>query len=249
MKSKHVAGLALVAIGTLLAFMGAVSANESMINAGIGGIFLGIVVLSFSTSDHIKVESFKRTVIPYSEFAANIVRSLDLKGKSVYIPPYQNMPNGGVFIPVYDDFDLDLGRLDEETVFLTDTGRVKEMGLVFKPLGAELVKEFEEYSGIDLSDSGLSAVEATSSVLRSIGLAKSVQVYSDGDSLRIYIDGIRFEEMCINRCEQIACPICSSVLSSLAKAFQELILVESFQKTEKGVMILARKIGGVGRWM
>ncbi len=249
MKFKYVAGLALIMAGTFLAFRGAVDANQSLVNAGIGGIFLGIVVLSFTTSDYIKVESFKRVVVPYSKFTAGIVESLNLKRKSIYIPPYNNMPDGGVFIPVNNDFDIDLGKIDENTFFLTDTGREREMGLVFRPLGADLSKEFQKYAEIDLLNSGLAAIDAISSVLRAMGLAKSVHTDINGDAIKIYIDGIRFREKCTDRCEQVACPICSSVLISLAKAFQELILVEEFEKTDRGVMISARKIGGVEKWM
>ncbi len=55
MKSKHVAGVILVAIGSILAFKGAINGNQSMINSGLGGVFIGIVVLTFSTSDYIKI--------------------------------------------------------------------------------------------------------------------------------------------------------------------------------------------------
>lgn len=41
MKIKHIAGAVLIAIGSTLTFKGAIDGNQSMINAGIGGVFFG----------------------------------------------------------------------------------------------------------------------------------------------------------------------------------------------------------------
>lgn len=247
MKSKHIAGAILIAIGAVLTFKGAVDGEQSMINAGMGGVFLGVVVLTFSTSDYIKYDAFKAVVLPYVELSRNLANALGLRSKAVYIPPYSNLPDGGVFIPLHEDFDLDLAKLDRNTMFITDVGREKEMGLLLTPLGKELMRMYEEYSEIDFTNAGLNAVENASAVLRSLGLAKSVAAEESGEKIKVYVGGVRMD--CSITCEQIACPVCSSVLLSIAKSLQELIAVEEFKVDEGFIEISARKIGGIDRWM
>ena len=167
MKWKNIAGAILIVIGSILTFKGAIETNQSLINAGIGGVFLGVVVLTFSTSDYVKYDAFKAVVLPYFELVKNMIDSLDLKSKAVYIPPYSNLPDGGVFIPLHKDFDIDLAKLDKNTMFIVDVGREKEMGLLITPLGKELVKMYESYSELDFTNAGLHIVENASAVLRS----------------------------------------------------------------------------------
>jgi len=248
MKSKHVAGIVLISIGSLLAFKGAVEGNQSIINAGIGGVFLGVIVLTFSTSDYIKYDAFRATVQSYFKLMKKIVDSLELRSGAVYIPPYSNLPDGGVFIPLHNDFDLDLARFDRNTVFLTDIGREKEMGILLTPLGKELMEMYEKYSEIDFENAGLHVVENASSVLRSLNLARSVRIEEFGDLIRVYVEGVR-TDMCSEACKQIACPICSSIILSVSKSIMELLIVEDIRAEEQTVEIKLRRIGGIDKWM
>lgn len=248
MKNKYIAGIVMITIGLILAFKGAIDGNQSMINAGVGGIFLGVVVFTFSTSDYIKYDAFKAVVLPYVEFGRKIVEMLDLRNRAVYIPPYSNLPEGGVFIPLHENFDLDLAKLDDNTMFITDVGREKEMGLLLNPLGKELMKMYESYSEIDFANAGLHVVENASAVLRSLGLVKSVTVEEGEGRIMVYVDGVKID-ICSKTCEQIACPVCSSILLSIAKSLQELVLVEEFKIEDGFVEISARRIGGIEKWM
>ena len=245
MKIKYIAGFTLIIIGSVLLFRGAMYGNQSLINAGIGGVFLGIVVLSFS-SNYVKYDAFKAVVTPYMELCRNIVNVLELRNKAIYIPPYDNHPEGGVFIPLHKDFDIDLAKLDTTTLFIIDVGREKEMGLLIVPLGKELMKMYESYSEMEFTN--LYAVENASAVLRALGLAKSVTIEEEGKGVRVYVDGVKIN-LCSKICEQIACPICSSILLSIAKSLQELIMVEEFRIKEGSIEIHAKRIGGVDRWM
>lgn len=248
MKSKHIAGAILIAIGSALTFKGAMDGNQSLINAGIGGVFLGVVVFTFSTSDYIKYDAFKAVVLPYVELSRNLVNVLEFKSAAVFIPPYSNLPDGGIFIPLHEDFDLDLAKLDRNTVFITDVGREKEMGLLLTPLGKELMKMYESYSEMDFTNAGLYVVENASAVLRSLGLAKSVTVEESGDRIKVYVESVR-TNTCSKTCEQVACPICSSILLSIAKSLQELILIEEFKVEDEFIEISVKRIGGIDRWM
>ncbi|MCK4398685.1 MAG: hypothetical protein KAV25_06805 [Methanophagales archaeon] len=249
-KGKYIAGGVLIAIGAVFAFKGAMEGNQSVINVGIGGIFLGIIVLTFSTSDYIKYDAFKAMVLPYFQLCKGLINSLELKSKAVYIPAYGNLPDGGIFIPLHDNFDLDLAKLDENSFFITDVGREREMGLFLAPLGKDLMKMYETYSETDFTNAGLHAVENASVVLKSLGLAANVVVEEREEQIRVLVEGVK-TKICSKTCEQVACPICSSVLLSIAKSIQELIVVEGFKiEIEHGyVEITVRRIGGVDKWM
>ena len=247
MKGKNIAGAALILIGSVLTFKGAMDANQSMINAGIGGVFLGVVVLTFSTSDYIKYDAFKAMLSPYVELSRKLADVLELRNRAIYIPPYSNLPGGGIFIPLHENFDLDLAKLDGGKMFITDVGREREMGLLLTPLGRELMEMYESYSEMDFANAGLHAVENSSAVLRSLGLAKAVTVEEEGEGIKVYVDGVRMD--CSETCEKIACPVCSSILLSIAKSLQELIAVENFKFEDGFIEISARRIGGIDRWM
>jgi len=249
-KGKYIVGIVLIIIGAVFAFKGAVEGNQSIINAGIGGIFLGIIILTFSTSDYIKYDAFKSMVLPYFQLSKNLVNSLELKNKAVYIPAYGNLPDGGIFIPLHENFDIDLAKLDENSLFITDVGREKEMGLFLAPLGKDLMRMYEEYSETDFTNAGLHAVDNASMVLKSLGLATAVVVEERGEKIRVLVEGVK-TKICTKTCEQVACPLCSSVLLSIAKSLQELIAVESFKiEIERELVeITVRRIGGINRWM
>lgn len=246
--SKYIASAALIIIGAVFVFKGAVEESQDITNIGVGGVFLGIIVLTFSTSNYIKYDAFKAMISPYFHLCKSLINSLELKSKAVYIPSYDNLPNGGVFIPLHETFDLDLAKIDENLFFITDVGREREMGLLLAPLGKDLMIMYEAYSEMDFTNSGLHAVENASPVLRSLGLASQVTVEERGEKIRVLIEGIK-ERMCLKSCEQIACPICSSILLSMAEGLRELIAVEYIKVQGETVEIIARKIGGVNKWM
>jgi len=247
MKSKTFAGAFLIFLGSVLTFKGVLEVNQSLINAGIGGVFLGIVVLSFSSPSYVKYDTLERMLKPYIDLTRSLVKALELKTKAVYIPPFGNLPEGGVFIPVHENFDIDIARLNENSVFVTDVGREKELGVLTIPLGKELVKAYEEYIEMDLANAGIEAVENASAVLRSLGLAKSVTIEKN-DKIKVYVEGVKMKN-CSSECEAIACPICSSVLLALAKSLNELIIVERFEIKSNVIEITVKKIGRPMKWM
>ncbi len=151
--------------------------------------------------------------------------------------------------PLHDNFSLDLGKIEENIFFVADVSREGEMGLVFTSLGTSLLKLYEEYAEMDFTNAELQIAESISSVLRSLGLAKSVDIEEKDGELEIYIKGVRVRELCSENCSRIACPICSSILLSLTKAYQQLIATDSFSFDNNFIKITAKKIGGVSDWM
>lgn len=252
MKVEHLVSLVLILIGLGVLIYGAVHTNQTQVNLGLAGIFLGVIVFTFKTSDYVKRESLDNLVMPYVEMLQKIVNDLGLEGKALYIPPYENLKEGGVFIPLHEEFDLDLGRLDDETVFLTNVSTEKQMGISIRPLGLDLLRKYEEHLEYSLENSNYKEVEsASSAVLRSLGLADTVYIEEENNSFRIIVSPIN-KEICkknIEHCDQVACPICSSILLGLSKASNEVIMSEEFSFGKHGIEIKAKKLGGVREWM
>ncbi|HIH72428.1 MAG: Uncharacterized protein XD43_0726 [Thermococcales archaeon 44_46] len=252
MRAEKIASALLAGIGAFLLIYGAISSNQTQINLGFAGLFLGFVVFTFKSKDYVKREALDNLILPYIETLRRMVRDLGLEGNALYIPPYENMPEGGNFIPLHEDFDLDLGRMDEETVFLTNVANERQMGLLIRPTGVDLVKKFEEYSESSLDGSGPSTVESVaSSVLRAFDLAKGVHIEENEKEFRIIVKPTNMEicRASIESCNQTACPVCSSVLLALAKGTGEVLESENFTITEYGIEIKAKKLGGVREWM
>jgi hypothetical protein len=88
---KYIAGGVLIAMGAVFAFKGAMDGDKSVINVVRGGIFLGIIVFTFSTSEYIKTDAFKAMVLPYFQLSKSLINSLKQKSTAVYIPAYDNL--------------------------------------------------------------------------------------------------------------------------------------------------------------
>jgi hypothetical protein len=248
MEPKNVASLILAVLGGVAALVGLILGETKWINLGLAGLFLAVVVYTFKGRGYVKKDGLTAVLGSYRELLRKMVSDLDLEGNAVYIPPYENLPEGGTFIPLREDFSLSLGRLDEETVFLTNVGSEREMGLSIRPTGLELLRKFEEHLEGSLEGSGPAEVESVAgSVLRALDLAKGVYIEEGDGGFRVVV---RPDFSCDPEgCEQVACPVCSSVLLALSKATGQLIESESFERKEYGVEIRAKKLGGVREWM
>ncbi|WP_297437264.1 hypothetical protein [Thermococcus sp.] len=248
MKLEVASGISLIAGGGLLALHGFIRGAVEHINLGIAGMFLGAILLTFKGKEYIKKESVELVGGSYESILERMVRNLALDGNAIFIPPYDNLPKGGLFVPLHEDFDLDLARLDENKVFLTDVPREKAMGLFLGPVGTPLVEKFEEHLEGPLNGIGSEAVESVaSSVLKTLGLAEKVYIEEEDDTFRVIVDPSI--ECNVEDCEKTPCPICASVLLALAKGTNELLLIESVYEKEYGIEMRIKKLGGVEEWM
>ncbi|AEC51925.1 hypothetical protein PNA2_1009 [Pyrococcus sp. NA2] len=243
-------GASLAIIGAVILLYSAVSGNSEMINIGFAGIFLGAIVLTIKGKEYVKRDTLSLTLRSYHESIKRMVEDLELEGNSLYIPPYENLPRGWTFIPLHKDFDIDPGRFGEDIAFLTNVGSERQMGLLLKPLGLELLEKFEEHLEGEITSVG-ELESASSSVLRALGLANGVYIEEEGESFTIYVtpEDIGFCRRNIKYCNKVACPICSSILLGLAKATNEIIEAKNFSIEGERVKIEARKLGGVREWM
>jgi len=243
--SKISAGL-LALIGGALALFGFINGETNYLNLGLASLILSAVVFTFKSSSYVRKESVDLLIKSQRNLADSLLNGLALEGKTLYIPPYENLQDGGVFIPLREDFDLDPARLDENSAFTTDVPDEREMGLLLPTLGKELVEKYEEYLEGPLTS--VPEVESVAgSVLKALGLAKRVYIEENGKEITVIVTP-NFECSPTN-CERFPCPVCASILRGVAKASDEIIAVESFEETEFGVEIRAKKMGRVEEWM
>ncbi|XRO75824.1 hypothetical protein ACO3TA_02905 [Methanocaldococcus sp. 28A] len=243
-------GVSIIALGIFLIYWGINYETITFINLGFAGIFIGILILAFIPSNLISYETYECTINPYLSFFENFINNLHLEGKAIYIPPYENLPKGGTFIPTNEDFEINLGNFDDEIVFLTNVGRGKEMGLLISPpLGYNLVKKFEEYADIELNNADLSlAVSIASSVLNTLELVDGVDFKEEGDKIVLLIENVKLKychDVDCKVCEKVGCPICSSILFAITKSQNQLILIDKFEKTENFIKIITKKLGKI----
>ena len=246
MELKYIVSAALGISGGLMVLRGFLAANQSYINLGIAGMFLGAVVLTLKSSKYVKKDAADMLLKSHKGFFKDFLSNLKLEGNAVYLPPYENLPKGGIFVPLHEEFDIDPARLDENTFFLTDIPDEKSMGLLITSLGKGLLEKYEEH--LEAPISSVPELESSAgSVLRALGLAKRVHIEENESEIRVVLT----PEVSCNpeECEKAPCPICASVLLGLAKATDNLIGVESFEKKDYGIEIKVKKLGGVREWM
>ncbi|WP_367883090.1 hypothetical protein [Thermococcus peptonophilus] len=131
----RISGSVLIGLGgILLWYTGGQSGETALVNLGIGSILLGLVVFPPMPGwGHVSRDALELAVEPGCTFLSNLVRDLELKGKAVVIPPYENLPEGGIFIPASEEFHVPLGgKLGEGTVLVTGTRQ--ETGLLISPV-------------------------------------------------------------------------------------------------------------------
>ncbi len=235
-------GAALIGVGIILWYYGGTSSNTTFINLGIGSIILGLVVAAFPARGYVSKEALELSCSDMSGFFEKIVENLELGGNPVFIPPYENLPQGGVFIPKVKDFRLSLGRFDEGDVFVT--GSERETGVLISPApGYALLRYFEENYGEIRNTDVAYASSVISGGLSALGIG-SAEVFEEDDTMEAYIKPL------LSKVDSVwSDPISSAVLLGVAMATGELISVEEVQRVNNYLRLKIRKLGSVEEWL
>lgn len=238
----RIVGAVLIFIGILLWYYGGTSSELTLVNLGVGSIILGLVVAAFPVRGYVSREALELSLEDTGRFLERIVNDLELEGNPIYIPPYENLPRGGIFIPKGKDFSLSLGRLDEGDVFIT--GSERETGiLISPPPGYELLRYFEENHGeIRNTDIGY-ASSVISGGLSALGVG-SAEVFEGDGSIEVYV-----RPLLPGVGKVWSDPVSSSVLLGIARAANGPVSVEEVQRVKDYLKIKARVLGGMEEWL
>ncbi len=228
------AGTVTIILGAVLWYYGGTKNVAQLVNLGIGAIILGIVLATMKGTNAKKIE--KMSYEPVSEFLENLRKSMKLRGNPIIIPPYPNLPRGGVFLPTSKNPSIKLGLLDE--CYPIVKGSPRESGLLLTPPpGWGLLKYFEENSGsLENTDAGYAASIASSG-LSSLGLGK-VAVFEDRGKLEVHAEPLHEGPVYSD-------PVCVVTLLTIAKGTGSVLEIEKTEKKGKNVKILIRPIGKI----
>jgi len=230
---KRWGGFFLMGLGFLLWYAGGRSGNSAYVNLGIASLILGIVLLSLFYDENTGDSS--PLCSPYCDFLERLLRDANPRGKPVVIPPYENLPEGGILFPPRDNHPIGLGRLDRNGVLLQDGSL-----LVSPPPGWGVVKMATENAG-DLSGVGVGyASSAVLAALNTLG-AGGGEVFELEDSVEVYV---RY-----SCAPSIFDPAVGAVLVSVALGARSLYSVESVEHRNDHLRIELRPLGGIERWL
>lgn len=231
----------LVIAGIGLWYYGGTSGVPYLVNLGIGTVILGLVVAALPMGGQVEKESLVLSCDPFCGFVGNLVEDLELKGNPVVIPPYENLPSGGVFIPRSKDFRVPLGKLDGNTVFLA--GTEDESGVLIGPPPGRGIIDYTLENVGELSGTGIGyAASAVSSVLSALGLGSAEVFEKEDGEIEVFA-----KPLCGG--PAYADPAVSAVLLGIAMGSGELLEVESVENAGEHVKVTLRRLGGVERWL
>ena len=232
---KRSSGFFLIGLGFVLWYLGGYYGNPTHVNLGIASLILGVVLLSLFYDEKNEQNKLTPLCSSYCEFLEKLVKDADLKGKPVVIPPYENLPDGGIFFIPKDNYPISLGRVDQNSVLLQD-GTL----LVSPPPGWEIVKITIKNVG-DLSGVGVSyASSAVLSTLNTLGSGDGT-VFELEDIVEVYV---RY-----SCAPSIFDPSVGALLLSVAYGANSLYSIESIERSGNYLKIKLRPLGEVERWL
>jgi hypothetical protein len=258
-------GILLIIIGIYVLYIGITYNIISYINLGVAGIFIGLVVLSFIPSSMIDIGIYDDTVYSYILFFENLLKNANLNKKNIYtiyIPPYENLPNGAIFVSSDKNMEQYIGHFDENSPIVYSNSGV----LIYPPICHNFIKKFEDYAEMELKNTDLSlALSAVSSCLRANGLIGSIDYEENGENpdntnnvnnidentsiniIKLYIEDIalksslKLDESVL----KIACPIVSSTVFSIALSLNKIVSIEYIEKKGDSIILTLKVLGSV----
>jgi len=236
---KLLGGLS-AAAGILLWYYGGTRGLIPLVNLGIGAIILGMVLSTVSPRGYVDREALELSCNGFCAFLGNLGEGLKLRGRPVIMPPFDNLPRGGIFLPESEEFSPRLGKLDEKSPLVA--GSRNESGLLISPPPGWGIIEYARNNVGELQDTGVGyASSAVSSVLGSLGLGSGEAFEGEGE-IEVYAKPI---------CEGpfYADPVVSAMLLGVAMGKNEILAVKSAEKVKDHWKIVLEPLGGVKRWL
>ena len=268
----------MIAVGIYVLYVGVLYNTISYINLGIAGIFIGLVVLSFVPSNMIDIGIYDDTIYSYNLFFENLLKNANLIKKdtyTIYIPPYENLPDGAIFISSDKNIEQYIGHFDESSPIIYSNSGV----LIYPPLCHNFIRKFEDYAEMELKNTDLGlTLSAVSSCLNANGLIEGIEYeennndeYREYDAYTEKYDEYKEHEkkelenniieLCIENIKlksclelkepilKIGCPIVSSIVFSIALSLNKIISIEHIEKKEDSILLTLKVLGSVGDYI
>ncbi len=235
-------------IGYLLLFVGATSLIWSLISTsyvpafiGIALIFWGALLLFMRPTKYIRADLLSSTSLPTFTTINKMIRTLDYKGKGIYLPPKhpRGFKSGKLFISLKEDIVTpSTEKIAEDEVFLTNP-----RGMCLTPSGQDLTNLFESELGFDFTEVDLTHLQTSLPKLFIEGLeiAEDFEMNMRGNTIHVKIFNSIYKDFCSRArklskkvCNSFACPLCSSIACALTRVTGKPIVIEKRKVSSKG---------------
>ena len=220
---------------------------------------IGLIIFAISVSfflikpkqhalEEIVGDSFFTTFLNLNNF----LKSLNIKGKGVYIPPKINEQSNNVFIP-YDDRNLLIKLAAIEK--LRERKLLVRGGVLLRSPGSTMVDSLEKKFAVNFSKLDLSTLKETLDKLlvNELGIVNDTYVNILENKVYCIFYGSIFLNLC-NRihwempefCTKLGCTLCSAIASILSKitkryvSIEECVVKSGKRKIEASYKLLAK---------
>lgn len=230
-----------VLISTFILYYGITNSIISFINLGIAGFFIFVILNTLIPQKMIDYSVHEALTASNSEFLKKIFENLSLCGNPIYLPPYENLENGGIFIPSSKKFTLNLSAFTKNSIFLANKNASSEMGvLINPPIGHGLLKKFEENLGESILKMDTNtAFSVMQSALSSMDLLSYIDFEEKNGKISVKI----YKNKEIEAFEEFyyLSPVISSIFLALSKSMDVPVFIEEFLEFDGYIEFTASK--------
>ncbi|WP_297465090.1 hypothetical protein [Thermococcus sp.] len=227
--------------GITLWYYGGTRGETALVNLGIGTIILGLVLATMPSRGYVDRKTLPLTCTNLCGFLENLRRELNLKEKPLVIPPYENLPEGGIFIPESENPIPRPGKFSRGRVLIT--GTPEESGLLLSPPPGWGIVEYALENVGELGGTGVGyASSVVSSVLSGLGIGSGEAFEGESGEVEVFVSPL---------CDGpfYADPIVSAMLLGVAMGRDEIMGVESAERVRGHWKIVLKPLGGIEKWL
>lgn len=223
------------------------SQRDLYVVSGIGALFIGLFAIAILGEPSLPRWLSSASMISSARVAGGALEGLSLKGSACYLPAKHGLSRERLFIPATEGASTPPGALSDD-LSMSPGKDGSSPGMLFEPIGLELLAEIERELNTSVADAGIEAAEGTMQMLKhGMGLMRDFHFKErDGKTvLRVEYSGLQDACASVRKerpgtCRQFACMGCSCLLTAAARATGKLVVVEEVDNSKDTVVFTLR---------
>jgi hypothetical protein len=244
-------GISLIVFGSVSLILSYILTSQVLAFTGLGFSFWGALFLAVTSKRYVESSLLTYNLLPSYYSADRIIRSLNCKGKGIYVPSYPS----DVYLPDH------LRGLKETVVFipneeaLVTTPAIDELvkgkfivdnpkGILLTPPGFTLLTKIEEKTETDFTKTTIDDLceNMSKKILDNFGLAKEITLVLKNDEVVIRIKDSIYKDLYMQGTKSVnllGCPMVSAVACALAKSSGKPVAVSEIKYIPDELIIQA----------
>lgn len=228
-RRRHQRAAALLALLGGVLLLGAVfsvSSRSVLLALGSSGLFIAVLVFYLTPGQYIPAATVERIYAAHASTGTALVQEHAPQDTFIYVPRNSDaddgLPDVTLFVPRYPNYELsDITVLESSDAAI---GEQRDSGLLLRPIGAHLVREFELSTNETVSNNlEVLAEQLTDTLTNEFELVDGATVIPNSDdSVSIEIDNSAMEPL-----DRFDHPICSFFASGFAAGLGECVNVRT----------------------